>query len=125
MHALLQAATGQLQQEYADDPQPISLPSQYPWSFVSAQLTNAKRNEIFYPVIDYKDRQWARRLEWAIKQHRDLAEDYLDEHQAEYEDVIRQSNEAHERKYDQKEIAMLNKRLEQANQAEGLILCTH
>ncbi len=57
----------------------------------------------------------------AIKQHRDLAEDDLDELQAEYEDVIRQSKEEHERKYDQKEIAMLTQRLEQANQA----LSTH
>jgi hypothetical protein len=117
VHALRQAAAAQLQQEYADEPQPMSPPSQYPWSFVSAQLTNAKGNEIFYPVIDNRDRQWARRLEWAIKQHRDLAEDDLDELQAEYEDVIRQSKEAHERKYDKKEIAVLNKRLEQANQA--------
>jgi hypothetical protein len=45
----------------------------------------------------------------------------LDELQAEYEDVIRQSKEAHERIYDQKEIAMLNKRLEEANRA----LMTH
>jgi hypothetical protein len=89
-------ATGQLQQKYADDSQPILLPSQYPWSFVSAQLTHAKGNEIFYFVIDDRDRQWARRLEWAIKQHSDLAEDDLDELQAEYEDVIRQSKEAHE-----------------------------
>ncbi len=59
----------------------------------------------------------ARRLEWAIRQHRDLAEDDLDELQAEYEDVIRQPKEAHERKYDKKEISVLNKRLEQANQA--------
>ena len=117
VHALRQAAAAQLQQEYAYEPQPMSPPSQYPWSFVSAQLTNAKGNEIFYPVIDNRDRQWARRLEWAIKQHRDLAEDDLDELQAEYEDVIRQSKEAHERNYDKKEIVMLNKRLEQANQA--------
>jgi hypothetical protein len=48
-------------QEYADDPQPMSLPSQYPWSFVSAQLTNAKGNEIFYPVIDDRPSAAARR----------------------------------------------------------------
>ncbi len=78
---------------------------------------NAKGNEIIYPDIDDRDRQWARRLESAIKLHRDLPEDDLDELQAEYEDVVRQSKEAHERKYDQKEIAMFNKRLEQGNQA--------
>ncbi len=54
--------TGQLQQEYADGQQPMSLPSQYPWPFISAQLTNAKGNKMFYPVIDSKDRQWARHL---------------------------------------------------------------
>ncbi len=78
---------------------------------------NAKGNEIFYPVIDDRDRQWARSLELSIKHHRDLAKDDLDELQAEYEDVVRQSKEANERRYDQKEITMLNKRLEQANQA--------
>jgi hypothetical protein len=34
-------------------------------------------------------------LEWTIKQHHCLAKDDLDELQAEYEDVIRQSKEAH------------------------------
>ncbi len=56
-------------------------------------------------------------LELAIKQNRDLAEDELDELQAEYEVVIRQSKEVYERKYDQTQIAMLKKRLDQANQA--------
>jgi hypothetical protein len=36
----------------------MSLPSQYPWPFVSAQLTNAKGNEIFHLVINNRDRQW-------------------------------------------------------------------
>jgi hypothetical protein len=87
-----------------------------PFSTLSSQ--DAKGNEIFYSVIDDRDRQWARRLEFATKQYRDLAEDDLDELQAEYEVVIRQSKKVHERKYDQKEIAMLNKRLDQGNQAQ-------
>ncbi len=61
----------------------------------------------FYPAIDDRDRQCATRLEWAIKQHRDLAEDDLDELQAEYEVtvIIRQSKEVYERKYHQMDIA--------------------
>ncbi len=61
-------------------------------------------------------------MKWAIKQHRDLAEDDLDELQAEHWVVIRQSKEVHGQKYDQKEIAMLNKRLDQAK-PKGLIDC--
>ncbi len=40
----------------------------------------------------------AKRLEWAIEKHRDIAEDDLDKLQQDYEHVLRQSKEAHERK---------------------------
>jgi hypothetical protein len=80
-----------------------------------SQLTNAKGDEIFYPVSDNRDREWAKRLEWAIEQHRDIAKDDLDKLQQDYEHVFRQSKEAHERKYDQQHIDALYKRLERAN----------
>jgi hypothetical protein len=67
VHAVRQAATAKLQQEYADDPQPMSLPSQYPWSFVSVQLTNAKGYEIFYPVMLNKQLEQANQ---ALRTHR-------------------------------------------------------
>ncbi len=40
-------------------------------------------------------------LEWAIKQHCDIAQDDMDKLQKDYEDVLRQINlkEAHKRKY--------------------------
>ena len=41
------------------EPEPVIRDSHYPWKFVSAQLTNAKGYEIFYPVNDNRDRQWA------------------------------------------------------------------
>jgi len=47
----------------------------FPYKFVSAQLTSSKGDEIFYPVNDDQDRQWAMRLDWAIDCHRNIAED--------------------------------------------------
>ena len=89
----------------------------YPYRFVSSLLKNSKGEEILYPVNDDRDRQWARRLEWVVKQHLDRAEDDLDELHADYIDVMRQSKEAHERKYDQRHIADLYKQLDTANRA--------
>ena len=102
-------------------PEPVYF--HYPWKFVSAQLKNAKGDEILHPVNDNRDREWARRLEWAIGKHSDIAEEDLDQLTEDYADVIRQSKEAHERKYDQQHIASLYERLERANQrfrAHGL-----
>lgn len=99
------------------EPESVSRTSKfhYPWKFVSAQLTNRKGDEILYPINDDRDRLWARRLEWAIDKHRDIAEDDLDELQRDYEKVLRRSKEAHERRYDQWHIAELYQRLELAN----------
>lgn len=98
------------------EPEPVGTRDfYYPWKFVSAKLTGCKGNEIFYPVNDNRDRQWARRLEWAISKHCDIAEHDLDELQRDYEKVLRRSKEAHERRYDQQHIAELNARLERAN----------
>ena len=44
----------------------------FPWKFACTQLNNAK-GEIFYPVRDDKDRIWARRLEWVVENHLDIA----------------------------------------------------
>jgi hypothetical protein len=106
-----QADHGQREQELEAEPVP-QRHFHYPWRFVSAQVSNAK-GEIFYPVNDNRDRQWARRLEWVIEQHRDLAEDDLDEMETE----MRQSKQGIFRKYDQEHIATLNRRLDRANQA--------
>ena len=65
----------------------------YPWGFVSSQLMNSKGGEIFYRVNDDRDRKWARRLEWVVKQHLDRAEDELDQRQQEFEAVLRQCKE--------------------------------
>lgn len=89
----------------------------FPYKFVSAQLTSSKGDEIFYPVNDDQDRQWAMRLEWAIDCHRNIAEDDLEELHADHCAVIRQSKEAHERKYDRHYIADLVKRLEATNKS--------
>ncbi len=119
-------------QEVNEDPDPVQPMPQdfhYPRKFVSSQLTNAKfvsshltnakGDEIFYHVSDNWDREWEKRLEWAIKKHRDIAKDDLDKLQQDYEDVLRQSEQAHERKYDQQHIDALSrcKRIELANQA--------
>jgi hypothetical protein len=49
----------------------------------------------------------ARRLEWAIKQHRYLAADDLDELHAEFKVFIGQFKVAYEQKYDQKQISKM------------------
>jgi hypothetical protein len=67
-------------QEVNEDPDPVQTMPQdfrFPWNFVSSQLTNAKGDEILYPVSDSRDREWAKRLEWAIEEHSDIAEDDL------------------------------------------------
>ena len=89
----------------------------FQWKFVSAQLTNSKGDEIFYPVNDGRDREWARRLEWAIDRHRDIAEDDLEELHQDNLAVHRESREVHQRKYYREHIAELNKRLEATNKA--------
>ncbi len=54
---------------------PLPGPGQYPWKWVSPQLLNRKGEEIVFPVENSpSDRSWARRLEWAVNNHRDLAE---------------------------------------------------
>jgi ElaB/YqjD/DUF883 family membrane-anchored ribosome-binding protein len=78
---------------------------------------DSKGKEILYRVDSDTDRKWARRLEWVVDKHRDGAEDDLEELHADFNDVLRQSKEAHKRKYDQQHIDELNKRLEQANKA--------
>ena len=89
----------------------------FPWKFVSSQLKNSKSEEILFPVNDEQDCRWARRLEWVIKEHLDRAEDDLDKLQADYEAVLRRSQEAHERRYDQAYISDLTKRLDAANKS--------
>jgi hypothetical protein len=49
-----------------------------------------------------------------IRQHLDRAKDDLDELQADYEPVLRQSREAHERKYDQAHTSYLTERLDKS-----------
>ena len=51
----------------------------------------------FYPVNDEQDRQWARRLEWVVEQHRYITEDDLEEMETE----MHKSKEGIFRKYDQ------------------------
>jgi hypothetical protein len=85
-------------------------PVHYPWPFVSLQLLNSKGEEIYYPVVDDKDRSWARRLEWAIDRHRDLGEAELNVLQAHCEKVLRRS-----RGDDQLYIKSLQQQLESAH----------
>ncbi len=60
---------------FGNEPKPMaSRHFSFPWKFVSAQLKNSKGDEIFFPVNDERDREWARRLEWVVGKHRDLAE---------------------------------------------------
>ena len=91
-------------------------PVLYHWQFVSPQLLNSKGEEIFYPVVDDTDRSWARRLEWAIDCHRDLAEADLNRLQAEFERVLRTSREAVGRRDDRFYIKSLQKQLECAHE---------
>lgn len=107
----------------ADEPSPSShstqhsrkRPVHYPWQFVSPQLLNSKGDQIFYPVEDDNDRSWARRLEWAIDCHRDLAKADLNALQAEFERVLRTSREAVGRSDDRLYIKSLEERLESAH----------
>ncbi len=69
---------GQNMNEDPDSVQQVQQDFRYPWKFVSSQLTNAKGNEILYPVNDDWDREWAKRFEWAIENHRDIAQDDMD-----------------------------------------------
>lgn len=76
---------------------------------------DSKGEEITYRVDDDRDRIWARRLEWVVDQHLDRAEDELNQLQADFEAVLRQSKEARERKFDQAHIADLYRQLETAH----------
>ena len=76
---------------------------------------DSKGEEITYRVDDDRDRIWARRLEWVVDQHLDRAEDELNQLQADFEAVLRQSKEARERKFDQVHIADLYRQLETAH----------
>ena len=78
-------------------------------------LLNSKGEQIFYPVMDDTDRSWARRLEWAIECHRDLAEADLDGLQTQYERVLRTSREAVGRSDDRLYIKSLQEQLECAH----------
>ncbi len=49
---------------------------------MEVQLLDSKGREILYPVEDNRDWWWARQLEGAVNQHRDLAERDLDGLQA-------------------------------------------
>ena len=99
----------------ASEPPTVTGPVHYPWGFVSSQLMNSKGEEITYRVDDDRDRIWARRLEWVVDQHLDRAEDELNQLQADFEAVLRQSKEARERKFDQAHIADLYRQLETAH----------
>jgi len=90
-------------------------PIYFPWQFVSPQLLDSEGEQIFYPVVDDTDRSWARRLEWAIECHRDLAEADLDGLQAEYERVLRTSRQAVGRRDDRLYIKSLQEQLECAH----------
>ena len=90
-------------------------PIHFPWQFVSPQLLDSKGEQIFYPVVDDTDRSWARRLEWAIDCHRDLAEADLNGLQAEFERVLRTSREAVDRRNDRLYIKSLQEQLDSAH----------
>jgi hypothetical protein len=77
---------------------------------------NSKGREIIYRVDNYRDRIWARCLEWVVDQHLDRAKDEHNQLQLErdFEAVLHQSKEARERKYDQEHISYLNEQLETA-----------
>ena len=90
-------------------------PVDYPWDWVSPQLLNRKGEEIYYPVVDDADRAWARRLEWAINHHRDLAQSDLNGLQAECERVLRRSQSAAVRRDERYYIKSLQSQLEDAH----------
>ena len=49
---------------------------------------------LYCPVVNDADRAWARRLEWAINHHRDLAQSDFNGLQGECERVLRRSQSA-------------------------------
>ncbi len=112
----------ELQQENIPEPTvldsspsgPGTNPVHYPWGSVSSLLMNSKGEEIIYPVEDYRNRIWARRLEWVVDQHLDRAEDEQNQLQHDFEAVLRQYKQARERKYDQATISYLSKQLDTA-----------
>ena len=86
----------------------------FPWKFACTQLKNS-HGEIFYPVRDDRDRLWARRLEWVVENHLDIAEAEQAQLQADFEEVLRTSETVRFRKYDQQRIEHLENWLEQAH----------
>ncbi len=66
---------GQNMNKDPDSVQPVLQDFRYSWKFVTSHLTNAKCDAILYPVNDNRDREWAKRLEWAIEKHRGIASD--------------------------------------------------
>ena len=87
----------------------------YPWDWFSPQLLNHKGEEIYYPFVDDNDRSWARRLEWAINHHRDLAQSDLNGLQGECERVLRRSQSAAVRRDERYYIKSLQSQLDDAH----------
>ena len=86
----------------------------FPWKFACTQLKNS-HGEI---LCDDRDRLWARRLEWVVENHLDIAEAEQAELQADFEEVLRTSETPETvrfRKYDQQRIEHLENWLEQAH----------
>ena len=98
-----------------EDSEEVKRPVDYPWDWVSPQLLNRKGEEIYYPVVDDADRAWARRLEWAINHHRDLAQSDLNGLQAECERVLKRSQSAAVRRDERHYIDSLKAQLEDAH----------
>ena len=90
-------------------------PVDYPWDWVSPQLLNRKGEEIYCPVVNDADRAWARRLEWAINHHRDLAQSDLNGLQGECERVLRRSQSAAVRRDERYYIKSLQSQLDDAH----------
>ena len=66
---------------------------------------------------DKQDHRCAGKVKLVIKEQLDWAGDDLDKLQSDNGSVLRQSREAHERKYDQAYISDLTKRLDAANKS--------
>ena len=99
---------------------PLSGPGHNLWKWVSPQLLNRKGEEIFYPVEDSpSDQAWARRLEWAVNSHRDLADGDLSREQTDFERVLRTSQSAVLRRNDRDYIKSLQDQLERAHKSLG------
>ena len=98
---------------------PLSGPVHYPWKWVLPQLLNRKGDEIFYLVDPPSDQAWARRLEWAVNSHRDLADGDLSREQTDFERVLRTSQSAVLRRNDQDYIKSLQDQLERAHKSLG------